>query len=385
MTSASTTASWGETPWEISFKPRPHELPRAVDLAVIGGGFTGLAAAAWTKLLAPEKSVVVLEAGQIGAGASGRSGGMFLAETAAGDQSGLGDVIAGVRRIFGKLSDACGFSIAERAELTLPGAWEIARKGGSLRKSVIQWNDSGTLRVVDEVPGGTINPGGLVSALGEAAEWLGATIFENEPVERVAFASEATLGLGRGRRIRAKKIIYGTNAESLDLTGYGEDAHPRLTLAARTAPISDEAIAALGLSKGKPFYTVDFPYLWGRTRPDNSIIWGAGLLNPPASRDLKEVHIADEEPTRMFATFEKRIHGLHPAMAGARFAHKWGGPILFREQWSPVLDWHRQSEHAIVVGAYAGHGVALSSYFGAWAAEALLGKRALPKWAAMKR
>jgi glycine/D-amino acid oxidase-like deaminating enzyme len=55
------------------------------------GGFTGLAAAAWLRLLAPEKSVAVLEAGRIGSGASGRTGGMILSRTAADDLPGLGD------------------------------------------------------------------------------------------------------------------------------------------------------------------------------------------------------------------------------------------------------------------------------------------------------
>ena len=64
-----------------------------MDFAIIGGGFTGLAAAAWLRSLAPEKSVAVLEATRIGAGASGRTGGMVLAESAAGDRPGLGDVL----------------------------------------------------------------------------------------------------------------------------------------------------------------------------------------------------------------------------------------------------------------------------------------------------
>ena len=76
--------SWGSPPWKIDFRPPPRALPARVDFAVIGGGFTGLAAAAWLRLLAPEKSVAVLEAFRIGAGASGRTGGMALAETAAG-------------------------------------------------------------------------------------------------------------------------------------------------------------------------------------------------------------------------------------------------------------------------------------------------------------
>ena len=94
-----------------------------MDFAIIGGGFTGLAAAAWLRLLAPEKSVAVFEAARIGAGASGRTGGMVLAETAAGNQPGLGDVLAGFQSILEKLKVRC--------DLKLNGAWEIARKHSS--------------------------------------------------------------------------------------------------------------------------------------------------------------------------------------------------------------------------------------------------------------
>jgi glycine/D-amino acid oxidase-like deaminating enzyme len=83
---------------------------------------------------------------------------------------------------------------------------------------------------------------------------------------------------------------------------------------------------------------------------------------------------------------EKRVRGLHAALRDVKFTHHWGGPILFREGWlPPVLDWHPACPNAIVLGAYAGHGVALSSYLGAWAAEALLGRRELPKWAKLRR
>lgn len=61
----------------------------------MGGGFTGLAAAAWLRRLAPDKRVALFEGASIGAGASGHTGGMVLAESAAGDLPGLGDVLAG--------------------------------------------------------------------------------------------------------------------------------------------------------------------------------------------------------------------------------------------------------------------------------------------------
>ena len=376
---------WGLPPWTIDFQPRKRPLPESADFVIIGGGFTGLAAAAWLRLLAPDKTVVVLEAEHIGSGASGRTGGQFLGETAAGDQEGLGDVIAGVQSIFAKLSAACGFSVAHRAKLTLPGAFEIARKAAP-KNSPIQWNDSGTLRVVGEVPGGTIDPGGLVSALGQAAENLGAAIFEDHYVEHIEWTQPIRIEMSQGRRIRAEKLLAATNGLSLEMAGYGADAYPKLTLAVATAPISDEALDEIGLAERKPFYTVDFPYLWGRACVDNSIVWGAGLVDPPPSRDLRQVDVADAESTRLFTSMEKRVRGLHPVLLDVQFTHRWGGPILFREGWlPPVLDWHPASRDAIVLGAYTGHGVALSSYLGAWAAEALLGRRELPKWAKLRR
>jgi glycine/D-amino acid oxidase-like deaminating enzyme len=373
---------WGSPPWKIDFRPPPRPLPGRVDFAVIGGGFTGLAAAAWLRRLAPEKTVAVLEASRIGAGASGRTGGMSLAETAAGPQRGLGDVLAGLENILKQLRVQC--------DLRLGGAWEIARGPGAkgLKRSPIHWNDSGTLRVVNEVPGGTLDPGKLVSGLGRAAHRLGAGIYEDHRVLDVHWhpAPEIHVGDGRGniRKLVAARIIFATNALSLGVSGLQEGMHPRLTLAVLTKPVSEKVLKEIALAERKPFYTLDFPYLWGRVRTDRSIVWGAGLVQSPDEDDLDRVDIAAPEPAQIFARLEERVRHLHPALEKTNFTHRWGGPILFRDNWKPVFDWHPQSrEHgknAIVIGAFAGHGVALSSYLGTWAAEILLHRRTLPAW-----
>jgi glycine/D-amino acid oxidase-like deaminating enzyme len=374
MPSAESHANWGQPPWKIDFAPPPRAIPEEADFAIIGGGFTGLAAAAWLRRLAPEKSVVVLEAGSIGAGASGRTGGMALGETASGDQPGLGDVLAGFTKILTDLRIDC--------DLSLSGAWEIGRSGG-VPQSPIRWNDSGVLRVVKEVPGGTLDPGKLVSGLAGAAHRLGAEICEHHVVGRIDWAEVPEIHFASGG-LRARKILLATNALSLDLTELEEGMHPRLTLAALTEPVTAEQLAAIGLAERKPFYTVDMPYLWGRVREDNSIVWGAGLVQSPDERNLDGVNIAAPEPSKLFDTLERRVRGLNPALASIRFTQRWGGPILFRDSWAPIFDWHprsaRASRNAIVLGAYAGHGVALSSYLGAWATEALLGRRDLPPW-----
>jgi glycine/D-amino acid oxidase-like deaminating enzyme len=365
----------------IDFVPAlPAEIPAEADFVIVGGGFTGLAAAAWLRRLAPGKSVAVLEAGSIGAGASGRTGGMALSEAAPGDLPGLGDVLGGFTEILERLGIDCG--------LSLPGAWEIARTGGEGLLSPIRWEDSGTLRVVKEVPGGTLDPGKLVSGLARAAERLGAAIFEGHVVEGIEWGAHPVVSVrreaGGGRiKISAGKILLATNAVSLELSATSEGMHPRLTLAALTEPLREEDLAAIGLGERKPFYTVDYPYLWGRVREDNSVVWGAGLVSAADSDDLDRVRVDSGESAQMIEKLEKRVQGLHPALAHVRFTHRWGGPILFRDSWTPVFDWlskETEFRNGIVLGAYAGHGVALSSYLGAWAAEALLRGRALPEW-----
>src|SRR5215471_11658049 len=118
-TMAKSKNNWGKTPWKISFRSKREDLPVHVDVAIVGGGFTGLTAATYVKRGDQRRSVLLLEAERFGNGASGRTGGMVLAETAAGNLPALGDVLVGYREILRELG--------VQAEMDLRGAWEIAR------------------------------------------------------------------------------------------------------------------------------------------------------------------------------------------------------------------------------------------------------------------
>jgi glycine/D-amino acid oxidase-like deaminating enzyme len=364
---------WGEFPWRLDFEPRRQSAPDSADFAIIGAGFTGLATAAWLRCLAPEKSVVVFEAARIGSGASGRTGGMALGESAAGDLPGLGDVLAGLQHILSELRIDC--------DLALPGAFEIGRTKG-LADSPIEWSDSGTLRVVNRVPGGTLDPGKLVAGLARAADERQVILVDKHPVTKIEWKKRPVIHAG-GEQCAAAKILFATNALALDLSSLAGRAEAKLTLAILTEPLETAQLEAIGLAGGNPFYTVDLPYLWGRLRRDRSVIFGAGLVNAEDAKDpggLENVDITRRRAKELFDSIERRIRDLHPALDGIRFTHRWGGPILFRDNWKPVFMRHPQSEESIVLGAYAGHGVALSVYLGAWAAEVLLGRRKLPPW-----
>ena len=412
---------WGIPPWTIDFRPAKRTIPGEVDFAVIGAGFAGLSAAAWLAKLAPGKSVLVLESESIGNGASGRTGGMALSETAAGPLPGLGDVLAGYKKILRALH--------VDSRLTLPGAWELGRSGSS-KNSPISWDDSGNLHVVKKVPGGTVDPGKVVSGLARAAQKAGAQIVEHAEVLSIKPASQAAIArfasvsrsgrhsaaandsdrllalrvrIKNGRRskqknILARQILLTTNAASLHLTGLHNQAEPKVTLALATAPLTPAQLRATGLAARHPFYTIDFPYLWGRPLENNGYIFGAGLVPMPTSWDAmfsrdfskrKPQHTFSEllrfdihrgASAKTLAWLESRVRNMHPALKNIHVTHRWGGPILITKGMHPVFRHHAQHKNILTLAGFSGHGVTLSVYLGHRAAQSLLGQRPLPNW-----
>jgi glycine/D-amino acid oxidase-like deaminating enzyme len=400
---------WGAPPWTVDFRPAQRALPDRVDFAIVGAGFSGLSAAAWLRRFAPGRFVLVLESASLGDGASGRIGGMALAETAAGKLPGLGDVLAGYKKILRALRID--------ARLTLPGAWELSRSA-PVKHSPISWSDSGDLKVVRHVPGGTVDPGKVLAGLARAAEKAGAQIVEHAEVHALDLSNPLRLHVRhnlRGRiqqkEIRAEQVLLATNAYSLELSGLRAAAEPKLTFALATAPLSAAQLKAIGLSSRRPFYTLDFPYLWGRLLESNGVIFGSGLVPAPtgmpfriptgarsienSAHDLlrftpkrfaikgfapKGYDVRRGEAAARLRWLENRVRHLHPALASVRVTHRWGGPILFTEKMLPIFRLHPRSKQVMVLAGYNGHGVALSVYLGKWAAEALLARRPLPRW-----
>jgi glycine/D-amino acid oxidase-like deaminating enzyme len=345
-------------------------LPPEVDFAIVGGGFTGLSAAAWLCRLAPRATVAVLEAGAIGAGSSGRTGGIVLSETAAGDLPGLGDVLRGYSDALRTLKVDC--------RLTLGGAYELTHHSGG-PASPISWRDGGTLRIAREVPGGTVDPGKLVSGLARAAQRRGAQILQDSPVQRIDFGRRLRIVVN-GFEVRAQAALVATNAMALELSGLAGRAEPTFTLAVATQPLTARQLEVLGLASRRPFYTVDLPYLWGRLLDTNGVVFGSGLVLLEDWRDLAGQDTHKGDPAELLGQLMRRVRGLHPALRRVKFTHRWGGPMLIGRDWKPVFSCHPREENVLVLGAYSGHGVALSVYLGCWAAEALLGQRPLPEW-----
>lgn len=362
---------WGQPPWRVDYLPPPAPPPRRCDVAVVGGGLTGLSTA--YHLARRGARVALFEAGRLGAGASGRTGGIPLEGTAAGALDGVERCLDALAAVVVEAGIAC--------DLDLPGCWELEHRPapGGPRSC---WRDGDRwLCATGTVAGGTLDPGRLVAGLARAAVAAGASLHEHTPVGAIAPEKPGRLIAGAAV-VQAERIVCALNAYTAGIVPLPVPLHTALTLGVCTSPLPPDALAALGLADGRPFYTLDLPYLWGRPLNDGRLILGAGLVFAETG-DLDCIPIDGPGAVAAFAGLVARIAGFHPALAGAALREHWAGPIAFPPDRVPILSRVPGRPEVIVTGGCTGHGIALGVRIGQLIADALAGGAELPAWGAL--
>lgn len=356
---------WGDPPWRTDVAIPRAPLPERVEVAVVGAGFTGLATA--LACAARGASVHLFEARAIGAGASGRTGGLALEATAVGPLPGAEHCLAALQALVAAHAIDC--------DLDLGGCWRVRHERGARPQSPC-WpdaDDSFLVRDRDE-PGGALDPGKLVAGLATAALRTGVIVHEHGGVDALEAGAPSRFRVGE-RGITADRVVLAVNGflpAFLPRAGI----RPALTLALATAPLAREVIAAIGLG-ATPFYTADLPYLWGRATREGRLVIGAGLAFDADDR-VERVAIGRNDVRDMFERITTRIRGLHPLLADVAITHRWGGPIAFRGEGEPLLD--EIAPGVLAIGACAGHGVALSAAVAQIAASWVHDGVAPPDW-----
>jgi glycine/D-amino acid oxidase-like deaminating enzyme len=364
--------NWGATPWAIDADIPQQPLPERCDVAVLGAGFAGLSTA--YHLARRGARVVVLEADGVGAGASGRTGGMVLEGTAAGPLAQVENCLDTLAAVTAEAGIDC--------DLTLPGCWTV-RHEPAARGRLPGWRDGdGWVVRDDSEPGGTIDPGKLVAGLARSARAGGAVVHEHTPVLEVAAVDGAVrIATGRGE-LRAGRAAMALNAYTTNLLSLRPSFRTALTLALCTEPLSAATFEAIGMGDDRPFYTHDLPYLWGRRTVDGRLIIGAGLVFPVTS-DVRSVQLTLPDAADSMRRLEARTRGLHPSLAGVRITHRWGGPIAFVHGGVPILCEVPTLPGVITYAGCAGHGIALGVRVGQIVASAIVDDTALPEWGAV--
>ena len=367
-------------------------LPERVDVAVIGAGLTGLAAA--RALARRGAAVAVLEAHTLGWGASSRNGGMALTGLKLeAPQLVARYGLAAARRMFdaslaaldcveqivaeelidcdfrrsGHLLLACKpahfKAIVHEARLIERdfGHRAHALAPGELRGEIGSGRYYGGL--LDEASAG-VNPARLVAGMARAAARAGAQLYEHTPVVALARQGPAwRLGTARGP-LRAEAVLAATGAYSGPLIP---------ALRRRIVPLGSYVIATEPLPaelacdvspRDRMMFDSNRLLAYFRLTPDRRMLFGGrARFFPETPRMVRE----------SAAMLQGAMLRVFPQLAGVKVEHAWGGTLDVAFDMMPHAGAAGGLHYAL---GYAGHGVAMATYLGTQLGARLAGGQA---------
>jgi gamma-glutamylputrescine oxidase len=375
--------------WARSQPPQNPPLTEniAVDVAVIGGGFTGLSAAYYIRRNFPGKRVVVLEAKGCGNGASGRNGAMVLTMTAdrymhfssapAMDKK-IYDLTVENIRVLSQLSAATGI----QCELETNGALQVLATAEDVReaKAYVQharslgmpvefWEKKQLAGAIGteiyeagffDPNGGHIHPMKLVHVFKAAAENGGVEIFENTAVANIEEGRTHLVHTSGGQTVRAKSLVLATNAFTSRLGFLRNAIMPVHEYVAVTPPLNAQELAETGWRKRVPFNDSRTEVFYLGLTQDNRIHIGGGapsyFFNGGAG--------GGSEAASHLEQLQRELLRIYPRLSGVKFEASWDGVVDWSIDASPSVGWTGKYKNIFYGLGYSGHGVNLTSIFG---------------------
>ena len=402
MTDYSKYSFWLETAGE-PLEPRPAlERSTEVDVAILGGGYSGLWTAYYLLRQNPGLSVAVVEKEIAGFGASGRNGGWCspkfpvtaaMLERRYGRESARAlllamlDSVDEVGRVCseeqidahyhkgGYLSLARGAhqlpaihaTYADYERLGLADRHRILSKEEA-RERINVTNLEGAMYTADCA---SVHPGRLVRGLARAVERRGGAIYEQTEV--ISFEGGTTPKLmTRAGEVRARKaIVLAGEAYLTRLAQLHRALMPVYSLIVLTEPLTDAQWSQIGWrnreSVASNRLTVDY---LTRTA-DGRILFGS--RGAPYRFGSKITDGQDRhEPTHDRA--RRAVIEWFPSLQGIQFTHAWGGALGMPRDWMPAATFDPATRIAMACG-YTGQGVSTTNLAGRVLASLILEKR----------
>lgn len=376
--------------------PRPA-LPgdTAVDVAVVGAGFTGLWTARSLLVADPTLRVVVLERETAGYGASGRNGGWCIGQYsgppgALDKRAGKGAFVTMSRALFRSVDEVgavvaeagidCGYHKGGAALLCVNDAQlrrldrllrSFERRGLGDAHRRLDADEAAAIAAVAGVRGGSssphaaaLHPARLARGLAVEVERLGGTVHEGTTVRTVEDRKVVT---DHGT-VRAEVVVLATEGYTGSIEGRERDVLALGNHVVATEPIDDATWAEIGLADRQLFEIPCFMLGYGQRTAEGRIVWG-GLGAPTFWRNRIPATMSGD---RIVARLQEELVRLFPPLAGVRFTHDWGGVMGVPRDLLPGIGYDRATGFAWA-GGYTGQGVATAHTAGTGLADLITG------------
>lgn len=385
--------------WHATYGAYEPSAPLAghadADVAIVGGGFTGIATAYWLLEAEPSLRVVVLESEVVGYGASGRNGSFAMTVV------GLGlDILAKLKgRDFAvaahhymeRAVDTVGELVEKEGldcDYTRPGFLRMAttpsyvkriREEVELAQSLgldgIEWleRDAARERVQSDLYLGAwweprmalVNPLKLVRELRSRAERGGASVYEHTPVTSIERGSRFTLGTPAGS-VTADRIVLATNAYAHLLPLTRRKQVPAWTYVVATEPLTPAHFDAIGWARREGVEDARNLVHYYRVTPDDRLLMGGGPVGLSYGDDMGR-----DANVRAWRHLEDHIAELFPALKDVKLEYRWGGPFSVTLDLTPAVGCLGDARAVYSVGCI-GHGVSMTHLNGRAIADLLL-------------
>jgi glycine/D-amino acid oxidase-like deaminating enzyme len=358
------------------------------DVAIIGGGYTGLSAAYHLKAADAGIDVAVLEAETAGFGASGRNAGFVM--TLFGASVSLMKTLHGKARVR-EAHDYMVGAIAALEEMieTHAIACDYTRSGflkvatapaymsriqdeialfESLGIGGFEWLDRDAVRARVRSPGflgaclepgcGLIDPVKWLDGLRRLAVAAGARLYEGTRVGEVRrVGGRYRLVTPRGR-LTAKKVVYATNGYTHLLPGMASKQLPAFAYIVVTDPLTSEQRAAIGWAGREGIEDArNFMHFY-RLTADGRLLVGGGPGMVPFAGNMDN----DASP-KAWRHLERFIAETFPPLRGIGIAHRWGGAFSVTSDSTPAIGSFDGGDAVYAIGC-TGHGVAMTQMNG---------------------
>ncbi|SMG50799.1 NAD(P)/FAD-dependent oxidoreductase [Paraburkholderia susongensis] len=373
----------------------PLTARRSAHVCIIGGGLAGLSTALG---LAERgvKDVVVLEAQQVGFGASGRNGGFVFG----GYSLDCADLLktlgpARARELYTLTTDAVDLMRTRIARYRIdcdatdagvilanwfdePARLEAQRR--LMRDSFgVDWepiaaDELATQLKTDHYHGGLFernafhfHPLKYVLGIAAAAAQAGVTIHERSPVVRLrreGAASDAGFVVETPQgALDARHVVMAGGGYARNVYARVERAVlPIATYVMATEPLGARLSEAIATRAA--IYDTRFAFDYYRPLPDTRILWGG------------RISVRDREPEAIARLLRQDLLRVYPQLRDVRIEHAWGGLMSYARHKMPQIG--RSADGVWYAVAFGGHGMAPTTVSGELLAAAISGEKPVP-------